>query len=383
MIDLTNMKVLIVDDMENMCKSIRNMLKILNFGSSYSLAYNGEQALKIMKTKNFDLAIMDWNMPKMKGIELLENIRNDKKFRDMPVIMVTAESNKEIVAEAAESDIDAYILKPLTVKSLESKVKAVIDRSNNPPEFMILLRKSRAYAESGDITNAIEMAKKAVQAEPKSSRPIRVLGSLFYEKEDYSNAERCFLKAIKMNRLDVFAYHHLGEIYLKKNDIESAGKFFERAMKISPRHYSRAYNFAKILISNKNISKAKPLFSKVFELSEDPIVEKEEVAFIYMKQGFYEDALELFEELEFAYPQRLDILHVMARIYNNFNQPKKVIKYAEKALNIDPENFETNLLLAKAHMATKQVMRADELLRKLSKIAPENQEIQKLLQENT
>ena len=382
MIDIHKMKVLIVDDMENMCKSIRNMLKILKFGSSYTLCYNGEQALRVMKEKTFDLAIMDWNMPKMKGIEVLDHIRNDKKFRDMPVIMITAESNKEIVAEAAESDIDAYILKPLTVKSLENKIDSVIKNYNSPPEFMLLLRQAREYAENDHIEEAIETAKKAVKTEPKSSRPIRVLGSLFYQKGDILNAEKCFLRAVKMNRLDVFAYHHLGEIYLKKNEIENAGKFFEKAMKISPRHYKRAFNFAKILLASGNISKAKPLFSKVFELSENQVREKEEVAFLYLKHKFFEEALSLFEELKDFYPERIDILLTIARIYYNFQQPRSTIESALKVIKIERENFEANLLLAKCYMSIKQVMRADEILRTLSKIAPENEEVKALLKKN-
>jgi len=382
MIDINKMKVLIVDDMENMCKSIRNMMKILKFGSSYTLCYNGELALRAMSQKDFDFAIMDWNMPKMKGIELLENIRNDKKFRDMPVIMITAESNKEIVAEAAESDIDAYILKPLTVKSLENKVKAVVDKYNNPPEFMLLLKEARELSEKGELDKAIETAKKAIVAEPKSSRPIRVLGSMFYEKNDILNAEKCFLRAAKMNRLDVFAYHHLGEIYLKKNDLEMAGKFFERAMKISPRHCQRTFNFAKILLSNNNISKAKPLFNKVFDLAEEPVSQKEEVAFLYLKYKHYEDSLELLEELEGHYPERIDILLTIARIYNNFKQPGKVIDYSNKIIKLEHDNFEANLLLAKSYMKIKQVMRADGILRKLEKLMPENEEVKQLLKMN-
>ncbi len=380
--NINEMKVLIVDDMENMCKSIRNMMKILKFGNSYTLCYSGEQALKKMKEYSFDIAIIDWNMPKMKGIELLEHIRADKNLRDMPVIMITAESNKEIVAEAAESDIDAYILKPLTVKALENKIISVINRYNNPPEFIKLLKTARDLAESGDIEKAILATKKAVKAEPKSSRPIRTLGSLFYKKNDFKNAEKCFIKAASMNRLDVFAYHHLGEIYLKKNDMEKAGQFFEKAMKISPRHSERALNFAKILLENKNIKKAKPLFNKVFELLEDPCKVMEEVAFLYLKHNYHEEALELLEKIEKTIPEKNNILFTIASIYNNFRQPGKVIEYIKKIIKTEPDNIDANILMAKAYMRLRQVVRADELLKKLLILSPENQEIQELIKKN-
>ena len=126
MIDLKRMSVLIADDMANMCRSIRSMLKVLNYGSVFRFATNGFEALTRLQNDPMDLAIVDWNMPNMTGSELLSHIREDRRYRDMPVVMVTAEANREIVAEAAESDIDAYILKPLTARALADKISIAV-----------------------------------------------------------------------------------------------------------------------------------------------------------------------------------------------------------------------------------------------------------------
>lgn len=72
MIDLNNINILIVDDMESMCKSIRAMLKILNIGNRVRIAFNGREGLNILRKEPSDLAIIDWNMPVMTGIELLD-----------------------------------------------------------------------------------------------------------------------------------------------------------------------------------------------------------------------------------------------------------------------------------------------------------------------
>ena len=112
MIELENMKVLIVDDSEGMRKSIRGMMMVLKYGSAFYFAEDGKEGWRILKEKAVDLIILDWNMPNMNGVELVGLIRDDRRLRDMPIVMVTAEANQEIVAEAAESDIDAYILKP-------------------------------------------------------------------------------------------------------------------------------------------------------------------------------------------------------------------------------------------------------------------------------
>jgi len=212
MIDLLNMHVLIVDDMPIMCKSIRGMMRVLGFGKTFQFAFNGFDGWNLLKEAPADLAIVDWNMPQMSGIELLGCIREDRELRDMPVVMITAEANREIVAEAAESDIDAYILKPLTVKSLGDKILRVIEKANNPPPMVFHLKNARKLEENGEMDAAIEAVSMAMEAEPESSRPIRELGYLHFKKADFENAEKWLLKAANMNNLDVFAFHYLGEL---------------------------------------------------------------------------------------------------------------------------------------------------------------------------
>lgn len=61
----------------------------------------------------------------------------------MPIIMITAENSRDIVAQAAESDNDAYILKPLTVKSLGDKIEKVMEQCQNPSHMTKYLKASK------------------------------------------------------------------------------------------------------------------------------------------------------------------------------------------------------------------------------------------------
>ena len=106
------LSILVVDDMKSMRLTIRKMLKNLNIGAKLRFAENGKEGLTILRSAKFDLLIVDWNMPVMNGIAMLEEIRNDTLLRDISVIMVTVESERDIVAEVAESEIDGYLLKP-------------------------------------------------------------------------------------------------------------------------------------------------------------------------------------------------------------------------------------------------------------------------------
>ena len=88
-------------------------------------AENGANALEVLKREKIDLVICDWNMPSMSGVVLLERVRNDERFADMPFIMVTAEGKKDNILEATRRGVTGYVTKPFGAEALRSKIKAM------------------------------------------------------------------------------------------------------------------------------------------------------------------------------------------------------------------------------------------------------------------
>ncbi len=120
-----NIPILIVDDYKTMLKIIRSLLKQLGF-SNVEEAMDGSAALQKIRSKNYGLVISDWNMEPMSGLQLLKEIRLDAKLKDVPFIMVTAESKSENVIAAKESGVNGYIVKPFTAAILKSKINTVL-----------------------------------------------------------------------------------------------------------------------------------------------------------------------------------------------------------------------------------------------------------------
>lgn len=382
MIDLHEISILIVDDMESMCKSIRAMLKILNIGNKVRIAFNGREGLNTLRKESTDLVIIDWNMPVMTGIELLDKIREDRMLRDMPIIMITAENSRDIVAQAAESDIDAYILKPLTVKSLGDKIIKVMEQSQNPSHMTKYLKASRDLEEKGDIDEAIIWATEAMNSDPLSSRPIRVIAHLHYLKNDLFEAEKWFTKAAKMNRLDVYAFHYLGEINMRRNNVDMAVKFYEKAMEISPRQLERSINFAKLLIQKKNISKGKAVLEKAFALSGTSDMLKEEIALFCFDNEAFDFAQSLIEDLIVSYQDRYDLMYKLAKIHILNGDTNRAINLLLKIEPKMPDNVELKLDIAKIYIADGRTLRADGILKTILDIAPDNQEAKDLMRNN-
>jgi len=122
-----DMNILIVDDFSIMRRIIKNLLLDLGFNNTQE-ADNGTTALPILQNGNIDFLITDWNVSGMTGIELLKVIRADEKLADLPVLMVTAESNREHIIEAAQAGVNGYIVKPFTTLTLKEKIEKILER---------------------------------------------------------------------------------------------------------------------------------------------------------------------------------------------------------------------------------------------------------------
>ncbi len=119
-----SMKILIVDDFSTMRRIIKNILKQIGF-ASIDEAENGEVALSKIIDGDYDFVISDWNMPEMSGIELLKKVRTSETVKDLPFLMVTAESKKENVIEAVKAGVNNYIVKPFTAEVLQEKISKI------------------------------------------------------------------------------------------------------------------------------------------------------------------------------------------------------------------------------------------------------------------
>lgn len=121
------MKILVVDDFSTMRRIIKNLLRDLGFTNTHE-ADDGNTALPMLQTGNFDFLVTDWNMPGMQGIDLLKAVRADDKLKTLPVLMVTAESKREQIIEAAQAGVNGYIVKPFTAATLNEKLGKIFER---------------------------------------------------------------------------------------------------------------------------------------------------------------------------------------------------------------------------------------------------------------
>ncbi|HEY4092766.1 MAG TPA: chemotaxis response regulator CheY [Luteibacter sp.] len=124
-----NMKILVVDDFSTMRRIVRNLLVELGFTNTLiQEAEDGNAALTLLRSQPIDLVVTDWNMPNMTGIDLLRAIRADASLKSLPVLMVTAENNRDQIIAAAQSGVNGYVVKPFTAVTLKEKLDKIFER---------------------------------------------------------------------------------------------------------------------------------------------------------------------------------------------------------------------------------------------------------------
>jgi len=122
----SHVRILIVDDESDIVSTIQYRLKFCEF--DVITASNGKEGLEKTANERPDLILLDINMPVMDGHEMLERLKNHPDLKDIPVIMLTAYSDKRDIVKAAEFGIADYVTKPFDFTELMEKISTALEK---------------------------------------------------------------------------------------------------------------------------------------------------------------------------------------------------------------------------------------------------------------
>lgn len=118
-------KVLVVDDEKLIVKGIRFSLE--QDGMEVDCAYDGEEALQMIKNKEYDIILLDVMLPKLTGFEVCQQVR---EFSGVPIVMLTAKGEDMDKILGLEYGADDYITKPFNILEVKARIKAIIRRTS-------------------------------------------------------------------------------------------------------------------------------------------------------------------------------------------------------------------------------------------------------------
>ncbi len=115
-------KILAVDDSRMMRKILSGTIEMLDYEPL--TAGDGVEAFEVLEANGDEVALilLDWNMPRMNGIDTLIKLKSDKRYADIPVMMVTTESEKSNVIRAIQAGAQHYLTKPFSPQDLSTRI---------------------------------------------------------------------------------------------------------------------------------------------------------------------------------------------------------------------------------------------------------------------
>lgn len=376
--NVQNLKVLVIDDKVSMRRTVKNMLRTLGF-ARFNDAEDGRMAWRMIQNEKFDLIICDWNMPKMKGVDLLKTLRQDERFSRIPFLMLTGEVEEGKVAESIEADVDAYVIKPFQVSTLEDKITRILSNQAAPTPLEIQFQLADVYIQGCNYSKAHEELDKAALISRSSPKLHYYRGLVFEAQGKHVEAEKCYKKSRQLGPLFIKAHEKLVDLYEKKGLTADAALLLIEMVKISPRNAGRQARLGKALLAENRIIDAKKAFNNAVKLdpyNDDRILDIGET---YLKHRLPQEADELFQLYLKERSSDAEAYNKLGMMLRKHKYYDNAIQYYKKALTADPEEVYLHFNLARVYIEIQRIDMAEVHLKKALSIQPDFDEAKALM----
>jgi len=138
MINMGSERILIIEDDQEIQEMLKYSLAQENW--NLILAETGEKGLDLLRKEEIDCIILDIMLPGMDGFKILKKIRDDERFKKLPVIMCTACGEEADIVRGLEMGADDYVVKPYSPKVLAARIHVSLRRKKSNTENKIVLR---------------------------------------------------------------------------------------------------------------------------------------------------------------------------------------------------------------------------------------------------
>lgn len=293
-LNLTNYKILIVDDVREMRMSLRTISKSLGARTVYE-AKCGAEAIEQLQAHDIDIVLCDYNLGEGRdGQQVFEEAKEYGMIEPHAAfIMITADNTMDVVMAVVEHSPDGYLVKPLNKSVLELRLEKVLHRKrvfkeieaqiseghfakaaaicdlmleNNPKLRQDLLRmKAEALLQAGDVDAVAELCA-GILMEREVPWATVLMGRARYLAGDLAKARLLFNRAIEQNNTLMEAYDWLVRVERESGDLVAAQKILEQAVELSPKSIRRQQVLGDLAVDNGDHEAARKAFESAVEL---------------------------------------------------------------------------------------------------------------------
>lgn len=271
--------------------------------SDIHLCNSLETAHTILEAKKPKIVICDFNLGKFSGLELLQRQRRQyPENKDRLFVLVTGNSSQSAVAQAAEEDVDTYILKPVTADTLtQSIVRAALFKIAPPPYNKVIIE-ARAAIEAGKLDEAEAKLREALKLNPKPSLALAYLGQVDALKKMLPDAEGKYRQGLSFNKIHYKCMVGLFDTLQEQKRSMDAYQVVKRISQYFPANPQRLTQVLKLAIVTKSYDDVESYYQSFKNIDErnEEMVRYVCAALVvvgryYLQRGFKTRAHELLQ----------------------------------------------------------------------------------------
>jgi len=380
---------LLVDASQMALDSMESQLEPLGFFRLWT-AGSADEALEVLNQRPVALMITAWKMQPISGLQLVQIVRRDAKFRELPILLLAEQLDPALEKKAREAGATAILKKPvkgeLLVETVEKLLEAVIDPREE--DFLQHMAEASRARREGDL----EAAERAYRAalEVKSDEKAELgLAAVLQAKGDLEGAEKAFIAALKANpgslqaylglagvyqemgrladALKVCAvavgaakkikesgaaqavlYYLMGELEIKLKHLQKALGHFDRAVELDPGNSQLPGKIGDVLMEAGFLEQAEGYYQRALELDPELAHIYNRLGIVYRRQGKHHRAISLYQKALVFHPDDEHLFYNMAVCHWDRGEYPLVIARLEKALELNPGFKEAKQLMAAA-----------------------------------
>lgn len=221
---LLSKSALVVDTTSSSRMSIAKVLVEFGMDRNQVQAVNTfELAVNKIKNDKPDIIVAEYKIGSSFGLNLLAL---QKEYASLPLhrcfILATGNTSETAIVEALEEEVDAFLIKPFSGKSLQMHLMKVLLGKMNPSSYLKKLLKAKQYLSEGEVMASQRVLQEAVSLDPEPALAYYYLGKSYVDLKDFHNALEHFKKGLSFNNNHYKCLHGLVEMYEVKMDYRNA-----------------------------------------------------------------------------------------------------------------------------------------------------------------
>ena len=399
--DITSLKILIADEHDLIRKSIARIFQKLGC-EAIEAATTGRSAKKLIETVDYDLVILNLYYSDIDGFALIDQVKNRETKSDIPILVLSGDSEKEEIIKAIDKGATSYIIVPFQPEDLKNTVlKALIsyfspslltkqlrsieDCINNgdyeKAELQIEGLRDRETAipalgyfealiakERGEVSVGVALLQKQITVFPNFLKNYRLLVTLYLELNDLPAAIQTLQGELKINPKNIMRQIKIAHLLTQAGSFTLAAEHLRQALLENNKDAEALFSMAIALAKNNNLEKALyylKRYRRVYPKDSRPLKAMVQFCSAAKKEKLAELALR--DEIK-AHPERPDAPVFLAQFYNKQEKTEEAITVLKTAMGHHPKTLRLYYELAIIHIGLGQNEAAQMLFHRYRRV---------------